>query len=98
MAMQIRFVKAPTANMVEILASRMRPEQRDRVKDRRWDAVGLIQSSLPDMFVALDRAEKAANVIVCEVRGNCPQNLSTMAVFGDTSAVQMALDAVRNLE
>ncbi len=98
MAIQVRFIKAPSPNLVDMLASRMRPEQQDAVRGMRWDAVGLFQASIPDMFMAADRAEKAANVRIHEIRGNCPQNLTTMAVFGDTSAVQAALDAVRNLE
>lgn len=94
----VRMIKAPNANTLELLAGRVRPQYRERIAGKRWDAIGLVQSRLPDLFAFADAAAKAANVVVVEVPGHCPQHLSTIAILGDTSAVQTALAAIENLE
>ena len=58
-------------------------------------AVGLIQGKVVEMICAADVAEKTAEVLVEDIRGNCPQSLTTLAVFGELSAVEAALEAIR---
>lgn len=62
----------------------------------RVEAVGLIQGQLAPIMVAADIAEKAANVKVAEIAGSCPQHITMIAVFGSTSAVKVAIEAVKS--
>lgn len=55
------------------------------------EAVGLVQGQLADMIAAGDIAEKTSGVIVEEIQGICPQHFTMIALFGDTSAVAVAL-------
>jgi len=91
--LRIRFIKSPTPNTIVLLAQRVSPERRERIKGV-WDAVGLVQGPLADIFSAADIAEKTANVIVEEIRGVCPQHMTMIAIFGDTASVETALRAI----
>ena len=99
MAIRVEMINAPTEGTIRRLCRRMRyleAQEREVIESRRWGAVALIQGPLAEIFAAADKAEKAANVIVEEVIGNCPQQIIVMAIFGDTSAVQAAVDAIRS--
>jgi microcompartment protein CcmL/EutN len=48
------------------------------------------------MICASDIAEKAVGVTVADVRGSCPQNMIVLAIFGDTSSVESAIEEIRN--
>jgi ethanolamine utilization microcompartment shell protein EutS len=91
--LRIRFIKSPTPNTIALLAQRVSPERRERIKGG-WDAVGLVQGNLADIFAAADIAEKTANVIVEEIRGVCPMHMTMIAIFGDTASVETALKAI----
>lgn len=73
-------------------------EEREAVLSKKWGAVGLIQAQLADLFAMADAAVKNANVLVMEIRGICPQHFSMIAIFGDTSSVEAALEATQNIE
>ncbi len=62
------------------------------------DAVGLIQGRMIEMVCAADVAEKAVGVTVEDIRGNCPQNMILLAIFGDTASVEAAMDEIRRRE
>ncbi|HID55616.1 TPA: BMC domain-containing protein [Candidatus Poribacteria bacterium] len=97
--MRVELINAPTEGTVRRLCRRMRyldEREREDIRSRRWGAVALIQGPLAEIFTAADRAEKAANVIVEEIIGNCPQQIIVMAIFGDTSAVQAAVNAIKS--
>ncbi|MBC7330795.1 BMC domain-containing protein [bacterium] len=91
--LRIKFIKSPTPNTIALLAQRVSPERRERIKGV-WDAVGLVQGHLADIFAAADIAEKSANVVVEEIRGVCPQHMTMIAIFGDTASVETALRAI----
>jgi ethanolamine utilization microcompartment shell protein EutS len=91
--LRIKFIKSPTPNTIALLAQRVSPERRERVKGV-WDAVGLVQGHLADIFAAADIAEKTASVIVEEIRGICPMHMTMIAIFGDTASVETALRAI----
>lgn len=95
--LRIRFIKSPTSNTIALLAQRVAPERRERVLNR-WDAVGLVQGPLADIFAAADLAEKTANVVVEEIRGICPQHMTMIAIFGDTASVETALKTIKEME
>jgi len=95
--LRIRFIKSPTPNTIALLAQRVSPDRRERIKGK-WDAVGLVQGPLADIFAAADLAEKTANVVVEEIRGVCPQHMTMIAIFGDTASVETALKAIMEME
>lgn len=92
--MNIRIINAPRPDVLEMLEHRMRLDVRERMKGQHFDAVGLVQSSVADLFFFADIASKAAAVTTVEILGNCPQHMSTLAVFGETSAVRLAMQAI----
>ncbi|MDY3973867.1 BMC domain-containing protein [uncultured Veillonella sp.] len=90
--MDYRIIKAPTSGVSSILQRRIDASTKLAVKD--YEAIGLMQGKLCDMVFAADVAEKASGVTVVDVRGNCPQNLVMIAVFGDTSSVETAMKKI----
>jgi hypothetical protein len=94
--MNSRIINAPRPDVVRMLERRMPKEAREELKTYSFNAVGLVQASIPNLFYFADVAQKAANVLVTELTGNCPQHITTLAVFGETSAVKAALVALEN--
>lgn len=91
--MEYRIIKSPSPGTMDILFRRKGSSANTRIQ--HYDAVGLVQGRLIDMVVAADIAEKAAGVVVEDIKGSCPQNLILIAVFGDTSAVEAALHDIQ---
>ncbi|WP_144289722.1 BMC domain-containing protein, partial [Clostridium autoethanogenum] len=48
-----------------------------------------------DMIYAADIAEKAVGVTVEDIKGSCPQNMIMIAIFGDTSSVESAIQEIK---
>lgn len=96
MAIQIRLIQSPNDNTVKLLCRRMDAEAREEVIGKKWGAIGLIQAQLVELFAMADIAYENANVFVTEISGICPQHISMIAVFGDTSSVEAAINAIRN--
>lgn len=96
--MRIRFIKAPDQGTVSALARRMSAEARSIVTGQRFDAIGLVQAQLPDLFFYMDEAVKASAVFAVEISGNCPQQISMIAIFGDTESVKHALEQIKLLD
>lgn len=90
--MDIEIIKSPSDGVVKML--QRRSSEKNFCDDRAWDTVGLVQGRLSEMLVATDIAEKSANVQVEEIRGVCPQHFTMIAIFGDTSSVNEALNSV----
>jgi predicted ATP-grasp superfamily ATP-dependent carboligase len=92
--LNLRLVKRPSKGFWGILEHRR--VQSDHFESYKTppDAVGLIQGPVASILAASDIAEKAAAVQVAEIRGVCPTHMTVIAVYGDTSAVEAALDAV----
>lgn len=90
--MEYRIIKSPSKGAVDILLRRRGSAANTPVD---FDAVGLVQGRLIDMVFAADIAEKAAGVVVEDIKGTCPQNLIMIAIFGDTSAVEAAIADIR---
>jgi hypothetical protein len=91
--MRFRVIKTPSRGAMDILKSRQGSGP-DRVPAHA-DAVGLVQGLMLDMVVAADIAEKADGVVACDIRGSCPQNMVLLAIFGDTAAVEDAMQKIR---
>lgn len=90
--MDIQIIKSPSKGTLKML--KRRSFHNDFSKDSMCDAVGLVQGKLSEMFVASDIAEKAADVLVEEIMGVCPQHFTLIAIFGDTASVTVALAAI----
>lgn len=92
--MQIELIKAPTVRFLEMLYNHLRPADRKQLEGIKWGAVGLVQGRLIDLYWASDVAEKASQVSVTLVIGNCPQHVQMLAVLGKQAAVKQALDKI----
>ena len=49
-------------------------------------------------IIYADVASKSANVVVSEVFGSCPQHITTLAIFGEISAVNVAMQAIEEMD
>ncbi|OGK11433.1 MAG: hypothetical protein A2W80_05930 [Candidatus Riflebacteria bacterium GWC2_50_8] len=92
----LRLVKRPSKGFWAILENRRVTSTHFEEYKNPPDAVGLIQGTVAAILAASDIAEKAAAVQVAEIRGVCPTHMTLIAVYGDTSAVEAALQAVQN--
>lgn len=92
--MKTRIINAPLPEVVDMLLKRMRPEAQDHISNMEFRAVGLVQLSVADIFYFADIAAKSANVYPVELSGNCPQHITTLAIFGETSAVKLAIQSI----
>lgn len=91
--MEYRIIKSPSQGTLDILSRRKSSPSTTPIEN--YDAVGLVQGRLIDMVVAVDIAEKAAGVVVEDIRGHCPQNMIMIAIFGDTASVEAAIQDIQ---
>ncbi|TGE39486.1 BMC domain-containing protein [Desulfosporosinus fructosivorans] len=91
--MDYRIIKSPSSGTVDILFRRK--GSASSIPLENYDAVGLVQGKLIDMVFAADIAEKAAGVVVEDIKGHCPQNLIMIAIFGDTASVEAAIQEIQ---
>jgi hypothetical protein len=91
--MEYRIIKSPSKGTIDILFRRK--GSASNISIGNYDAVGLVQGRLIDMVFAADIAEKAAGVVVEDIKGHCPQNLIMIAIFGDTASVEAAIKDVQ---
>ena len=91
--MDFRLIKSPTEGTKRALIKRMGAEGKEAIKN--VDAIGLAQGKLIEMIYAIDIAEKAAGVIVEDIKGICPQHMTSIAIFGDTSSVESAIEEIK---
>lgn len=87
-------IRAPRPGTIAMLLRRVPKEARELVENRRFDAIGLVQTNLPGLFYYADIGQKAGNVIAVEITGNCPQHVSTIAFFGSNEAVDAAMKEI----
>lgn len=91
--MDFRIIKSPSSGTLDILFRRKGSAA--TIPLENYDAVGLVQGKLIDMVYAADIAEKAAGVVVEDIKGHCPQNLIMIAIFGDTASVEAAIQEIQ---
>jgi len=89
-----RIIHAPSAEVKEMIVRRMPASARAGLEGVRIDAIGLIQANICNIFFYADIAQKAAAIYPAELHGSCPQQIVTLALFGDVSAVQSAMKAI----
>ncbi|AZV58659.1 BMC domain-containing protein [Clostridium sp. AWRP] len=91
--MEFRIIKSPSKGTIDMLMRRMGANvNKDSIC---VDAVGLVQGKMLDMIYAADIAEKAVGVTVEDIKGSCPQNMIMIAIFGDTSSVESAIQEIK---
>lgn len=90
--MEYRIIKSPSKGTLDIL---LRRKSSPTPMAQNYDAVGLVQGRLIDMVFAADVAEKAAGVVVEDIKGQCPQNMIMLAIFGDTASVEVAIQDIQ---
>lgn len=91
-----RIINAPRPDVVQMLERRMSSESRTQLQQTTFNSVGLVQLSIPDLYFFADMVMKTAPVLSVELHGTCPQHVTTLAFFGETSAVRAAMDAIEN--
>jgi ethanolamine utilization microcompartment shell protein EutL len=90
-------INSPSRGTVAILKRKALDKAIRSLPDAaRVEAVGLIQGQLAQIVVASDIASKAADVLVSEISGSCPQHITMIALFGSVSAVKVAINAVKD--
>jgi len=97
--MEYRIIKSPSQGTIDILMRRRAGRSPDQEKTTgRIEAIGLVQGRMIEMISAADIAEKAAGVTAEDIRGNCPQSMLLLALFGDTASVETAIGEIRRSE
>lgn len=97
--MEYRIIKSPSQGTIDILKRRRALKSQDQdMMSGRIEAIGLVQGRLIDMISAADIAEKAAGVTAEDIRGNCPQTMMLLALFGDTASVETAIEEIKRSE
>lgn len=93
-----RIIYNPSKLVLNMFYRKMGADAREEVKSRKFEAIGLFQTTVPGILYYADRVFKTSNVYPVEINGSCPQHITTLAVFGDTSAVETAMKMIINEE
>jgi len=91
-----KIINNPSPACINMIKRRMNPKEREALEKFKFNAIGLVQTNVASIFYFGDIVAKASNVMPFEIMGNCPTSITTLAFFGDTSAVQTAMRAVEN--
>lgn len=91
--MDFRIIKSPSEGTKDILKRRMGTSSKLDIS--KVGAIGLVQGKLIEMICAADIAEKAVGVTVEDIKGNCPQHMILLAIFGDTASVEAAINEIK---
>ena len=94
--MEVKIIKSPAPGTIVSLLRRQGSGASTPIAS--VDAGELVQGRMIEMVCAADVAEKAVGVTVEDIRGNCPQNMVLLAIFGDTASVEAALEEIKRKE
>ena len=95
----VKILNSPSKGTMRILQRKVCDEQiKEMLQDEKVRAIGLVQGSVADVIMAADVAEKASNVEISEINGNCPQHITMIGIFGDIAAVNEAINAIKTWE
>ena len=86
-----RIIYNPGRKVMDMFFRRMNVQSREELQSRKYDAIGLLQTSVAGVLYYADRATKTSNVFPVEIHGSCPQHITTLAFFGETTAVETAM-------
>lgn len=91
---EARIIYNPGKLVMNMFYRKMNQEARKELAERKYDAVGLFQTTVAGVLYYADRVAKTSNVYPVEINGNCPQHIITLAFFGETAAVETAMKMV----
>ncbi len=95
--LNIKIINNPAKGTIRLLLRKISDEPvKDYLKNGAVDALGLIQGPLAEIVAAADIAEKASDVQIAEITGSCPQHITMIGVFGETSSVKESINAVQS--
>ena len=94
--MEQRIIYNPGKACLEMFYRKMTKATKEELSSHSFNAIGLIQTSVAGVLYYADLAAKSSKVFPVEIAGSCPQHITTLALFGDTSAVETAMRAVAN--
>lgn len=90
-------MKTVSEGTKEIVMKRARAEGLE-VLFRENAALALINGNVCDLIFASDLAQKASEVEVFELTGNCPQHMTCLGILGSAAAVDEAVDRIRKYD
>lgn len=90
-----RIIYNPGKGCKKMFERKLNAEAKKELQGFHYNAIGLYQGSVASVLYYGDLVAKTSNVYPVEIAGSCPQHITTLAFFGDTSAVETAMKAVR---
>ncbi len=93
-----RIIYNPGKTVMQMFYRKMSPESRKELEEKKYDAIGLFQTSVVGVLYYADRVAKTSNVLPVEIYGSCPQHITNLAFFGETTAVETAMKMVMQEE
>lgn len=92
--LKYRFISSPDEETIDLLRNRVRAPGKKKIEKKGFGALCLLQTNVASLFFYADIAVKAADVMVLDVIGNCPQSFTTIALLGTMESVKSALKAI----
>lgn len=93
----IQIINSPSKGTLRLLLRKIYDDHvKESLQKSNVTSVGLIQGQLSEIIAAGNVAEKASDVEVAEIVGTCPQHISVIGIFGETSDVLEAIKAVQD--
>ena len=89
-----RIIYNPSKFVLNMFYRKMNADSRAELEGRSFEAIGLLQTTVAGVLYYGDRVFKTSNVYPVEIAGSCPQHITTLAFFGDTSAVETAMKMI----
>jgi ethanolamine utilization microcompartment shell protein EutS len=95
--LNIKIINNPSKGTIRLLLRKISDDQvKEYLNSGSVNSLGLIQGQLAEIVAAADIAEKASSVQIAEIVGSCPQHITMIGVFGETSSVEESIRAVRS--
>lgn len=92
--LKIRVMKTVSRGTRDIILRRARGLDLE-AKFGEYSALALLHGDVCDLIYASDVAQKASDVEVFEINGNCPQHVTCLGILGSASAVDEAIRKIR---
>lgn len=90
----IRIIRGPSEGVQEMILDRLAKRERDKLAEKAYNAIALINGTVPNIYFYADIAQKAGQVHAAILTGTCPQHITTLALFGEVAAVNTAVRAI----
>ena len=92
--LKIHIIRQVSEGTKDIICARNRsPELKKQFETS--NALALVHGDVCDMIFASDLAQKAADTMVFEIMGSCPQHMTCLGILGDSAAVDEAVARIK---